>query len=66
MPAGDSGIRLWDLPSISPIQTPDYEVDTQGQITAVKWSNWGSGPRLVVGTGLEIVFVWKFDAAEVT
>jgi WD40 repeat protein len=65
-PSGDNGIRVWSFPEGDPIQVPDFNPETMGQITSIKWVNEEREcARLVVGTGLGNVLLWKYDAAEV-
>jgi len=65
---GDSGIRIWNLPSGHPIVTPDYDIKVLGQVTATKWMSNGEGtiPYLLLGTGLGNLIAWRFDLAEVS
>jgi hypothetical protein len=61
-------VKLWGLEDGNPIQIPDYDVNILGQVTAIKWSSWGigNGHRVVIGSGLGTVLVWRFDMAEVS
>lgn len=65
---GDDGVRVWNLPNADPAQIPDFEPATLGQITAIKWINEGNKDmaRLLIGTGLGNVILWKYDATEVS
>ena len=65
--AGDEGLRIWDLPDGNPMQTPDYNVNILGQVTNIKWvCGENNTTRLIFGTGLGKVVVWKLDATDVS
>jgi hypothetical protein len=63
---GDSGIRIWNLPAGDPVQIPDYDPSVLGQVSALKWvfENSKETARILIGTGLGNVILWKHDAVE--
>lgn len=65
---GDDGIRIWNLPEGDPIQTPDFDSSVLGQVTALKWVVEGNkeNVRVLIGTGLGNVILWKLDTTEVS
>jgi len=49
------------------MQTPDYDVNILGQVTNIKWvCGENNTTRLIFGTGLGKVVVWKLDATDVS
>ena len=64
---GDEGVRVWEVPSGCPVQIPDYDAATQGQVTVLKWvvGVHGGAERLLLGTALGHLALWQYDIAEV-